>query len=92
MRYFIILVIFRAQKEDSFVKDDYTIPDKLRKIFKFIDFMKSHLNVEESVGEENWTDVEFVVCHSKKRIPGLATELVGMGVRILKERGVKVYS
>ena len=65
-------------------------PEKLSKIFQFINFMKSQCCVGEMFGVEDWHDVEFLVCHSERRTPGLATEIIRTGVRILKERGVKV--
>ena len=40
---------------------------------------------------DTWADVEFITCHSKHRVPGLATKLVSIGVEILKKRGVKVF-
>ena len=65
-------------------------PEKLSKIFQFINFMKSQCCVGDMFGVEDWHDVEFLVCHSERRTPGLATEIIRTGVRILKEREVKV--
>ena len=66
------------------------MPKKLKKIFNFIDFMKSHVDIPRDFHVDTWADVEFLVCHAEVRIPGLGTELVARGVHKLQEMGVKV--
>ena len=86
--------------EDSIDKDssheskaicmDHDIPKKLKQIFDFIDFMKSHVDMTRDFHVDTWADVEFLACHSEKRIPGLGTELIARAVQKLQEMGVKV--
>ena len=52
--------------------------------------MKSHVNISHEFHVETWADVEFLACHSEKRIPGLGTELIARGVEKLQEIGQKV--
>ena len=69
---------------------DDDIPKKLKQISDFIDFMKSHVDMTRDFHVDTWADVEFLACHSEKRIPGLGTELVARAVQKLQEMGVKV--
>ena len=41
-------------------------------------------------GVDEWTDVEFLACHSQLRVPGLGTELVRIGIDMLAVQGTKV--
>ena len=69
---------------------DACLPRKLSSIFTFLDYMKSNVNIEKEYKVDAWADVEFLVCRSDKRVPGLGTELVRRAVGIMEERGVKV--
>ena len=66
------------------------IPEKLQRIFDFIDFMKSHVDLARDYGVETWAEVELLACHSATRVPGLGTELIARGVQKLREDGVEV--
>ena len=65
-------------------------PEKLRKIFEFLDWMKKDLDVARDYGVEEWGDVMILACRSDRRTPGLGTELVRRGLEIMEDRGVKV--
>ena len=70
--------------------DKAVIPEKLQRIFDFIDFMKSHVDLARDYGAETWAEVELLACHSATRVPGLGTELIARGVQKLREDGVEV--
>ena len=67
-------------------------PEKLKKIFTFLDWMKEDLDVARDYGVEEWADVMILACRSDLRTPGLGTELVRRGLEIMEERGVKVFT
>merc|ERR1739838_470499 len=71
---------------------DACLPRKLSSIFTFLDYMKSNVDIEKEYKVDAWADVEFLVCRSDKRGPGLGTELVRRAVGIMEERGVKVIT
>ena len=52
--------------------------------------MKSNVDMAKEYMVDTWADVEFLVCRSDIRVPGLGTELVRRAVVIMEERGVKV--
>ena len=79
-----------SRKESKAICMDDDIPKKLKKIFDFIDYMKSHVDMTRDFHVDTWADVEFLACHSEKRIPGLGTELIARAVEKLQEMGVKV--
>ena len=68
---------------------DLICPGKLREIFQFIEMMRSHLDVASLLGVSQWADLEFLVCHSQLRRPGLGTELVRIGTNMLADSGTK---
>ena len=68
---------------------DLVCPRKLREIFQFIEMMRSHLDVASFLGVSQWADLEFLVCHSQLRRPGLGTELVRIGLNMLADSGTK---
>merc|ERR1712029_1071839 len=70
------------------------IPEKLKKIFDFIECMKSRGDVSLMYNLDTSTaDVEFLVCDSQYRIPGLGTEIIRRGIEILnQEKNVKVIT
>ena len=67
-------------------------PRKLGEIFRFIEMMRSHLDVASMFEVSQWTDLEFLVCHSHLRRPGLGTELVRIGTEMVADSGTKVRS
>ena len=79
-----------SDNEPKSIDNKDVIPKKLRQIFDFIEFMKSHVDIPRDFRVDTWADVEFLVCHAEVRIPGLGTELVARGVQRLQEIGVKV--
>ena len=46
--------------------------------------------MQSQFGVDEWTDVEFLACHSQLRVPGLGTELVRIGMDMLAAQGTKV--
>mgnify|MGYP001469014365 CR=1 FL=1 len=79
-----------SSNEPKAIGKDGDIPKKLNQIFDFIDFMKSHVDIARDFRVDTWADVEFLACHSEKRIPGLGTELVVRAVQKMQEVRVKV--
>ena len=69
---------------------DLICPEKLTEIFNFIEMMRSHLDVGSQFGVSQWADLEFLACHSQRRLPGLGTELVRIGTNMLADTGTKV--
>jgi len=67
-------------------------PEKLKKIFAFLDWMKEDLDVAKDYGVEEWGDVMILACRSDRRTPGLGTELLRRGLEIMEDRGVKVIT
>ena len=67
-------------------------PEKLKKIFAFLDWIKEDLDIARDYGVEEWGDVMILACRSDRRTPGLGTELVRRGLEIMEDRGVKVIT
>jgi len=67
-------------------------PEKLTKIFNFLDWLKKDLDVEKAYKVERWGDVMILACRSDLRVPGLGTALVKEGLSIMEERGIKVFT
>ena len=65
-------------------------PEKLQKIFQFLDWLKEDLDLHGDYGAEEWGDVMILTCRSDLRTPGLGTELVRRAVQTMQDRGVKV--
>ena len=65
-------------------------PEKLQKIFQFLDWLKEDLDLPGDYGAEEWGDVMILTCRSDLRTPGLGTELVRRAVQTMQDRGVKV--
>ena len=80
----------REETELEKEETDLICPRKLREIFNFIEVMRSHLDVGSLFGVSQWADLEFLVCHSQRRVPGLGTELVRIGTNMLADTGTKV--
>ena len=65
-------------------------PEKLKKVFQFLDCLKEELDIARDYGVEEWGDVVILACRSDLRTPGLGTELVSQAIKRVKDRGVKV--
>ena len=87
------LVVFVTDNQTEPEQEEETAlvcPRKLREIFKFIEMMRSHLDVASMLGVSQWADLEFLVSHSHLRRPGLGRELVRIGTEMLADTGTKV--
>ena len=86
------LAVFVTERHGDKAEEDSDLvcPSKLTSIFQFIDGMKSKLDVAGQYGVSQWAEVEFLVCHSQLRVPGLGTELVRIGTNMLADTGTKV--
>ena len=84
---------YSPQPGEATSSPSYSVcPEKLKKIFAFLDWMKEDLDVAGEFGVEEWADVMILACRADKRTPGLGTELVRRGVEIMEDRGVKVIT
>jgi len=92
----VFIIESKNDTETSSQEVQYSIdrcpPSKLSTIFTFLDYMKSHINIEKEYKVNTWGDVEFLVCRSDTRVPGLGTELTRRAVEIMEQRGVKVIT
>ena len=86
------LAIFVTERDGERAEPDpgLVCPSKLQSIFRFIERMKSELDVSSQYGVTQWAEVEFLVCHSEVRVPGLGTELIRIGTNMLADTGTKV--
>ena len=82
---------YSPQPGEATSSPSYSVcPEKLKKIFAFLDWMKEDLDVARDYGVEEWGDVMILACRSDRRTPGLGTELLRRGLEIMEDRGVKV--
>ena len=65
-------------------------PEKLTKIFNFLDQLKRDLDVQKEYKVEEWGDIMILACRSDMRVPGLGTALVKEGIRVMEDRGFSV--
>ena len=65
-------------------------PEKLRKVFAFLDWLKLDLDIGKECEVKEWGDVILITCRSDLRTPGLGTELARRAVQAVRDRGVKV--
>ena len=66
------------------------MPAKFSKIMTLLKIMKNEMNIPRDYKVNTWSDVDFLVCRSDTRIPGLGTQLCKKALAILLQRGVKV--
>ena len=67
-------------------------PAKLSKIFTLLDSMTRGLDMARDYQVSTWGDVDFLVCRSDVRMPGLGTELGRRAVDMQHMRGVRVIT
>jgi len=67
-------------------------PEKLTKIFDFLEWVKKDLDMEKTYKVEKWGDVMILTCRSDIRVPGLGTALVKEGMRVMEDRGIRVLT
>jgi len=67
-------------------------PEKLTKIFNFLDWLKRDLDVQKEYKVEEWGDIMILACRSDTRVPGLGTALVKEGIRVMEDRGFSVLT
>jgi len=67
-------------------------PEKLTKIFNFLDWLKRDLDIEKKYQVEKWGDIMILACRSDIRVPGLGTALVKEGMRVIEDRGIRVLT
>jgi len=67
-------------------------PEKLQKIFNFLELLKKDLTIETEYQVEKWGDIMILACRSDIRVPGLGTALVREGIRVMEERGFTVFT
>ena len=65
-------------------------PEKLTKIFNFLDQLKRGLDVQKDYEVEEWADIMILACRSDTRVPGLGTALAKEGIRVMEDRGFTV--
>ena len=66
------------------------MPAKFSKIMTLLKIMKKEMNIPRDYKVNTWSDVDFLVCRSDTRIPGLGTQLCKTALAILQQRGVQV--
>ena len=66
------------------------MPAKLSKIRTLLKRMQEEMNIPRDYKVNTWSDVNFLVCRSETRVPGLGTQLCKKALAILLQRGVKV--
>ena len=65
-------------------------PEKLTKIFNFLDQLKRDLDVQKDYEVEEWADIMILACRSDTRVPGLGTALAKEGIRVMEDHGFTV--
>ena len=65
-------------------------PEKLTRIFTFLDSLKEDLNIQKNYNVKQWADIMILACRPEARIPGLGTELVKEGMRLMEQQGITV--
>jgi len=67
-------------------------PEKLAKIFNFLEWLKKDLDIEKEYNVDQWGDIMILACRSDIRVPGLGTALVKEGLRVMEDRGFTVFT
>ena len=65
-------------------------PDKMTSILRFLDWVKSGLDVAQVYEVKEWVDLAILCCNTHTRTPGLGTALTLAGLKTAKEKGFKV--
>jgi len=94
----VIIEVEKKQSDSNHLKEEKSCPiyercpEKLQKIFDFLDWLDKNADIENTYQVNQWGDIMILACRSNQRVPGLGTALIEEGIRLMEERGVSVLT
>jgi len=94
----VIIGIVNANDKEEEEEEDKDLPrwrkcpDKMHKIFAFLDHVKRGMDIGQDYGVTQWGDILILACNANRRVPGLGTALTKAALQDMEEKGVKVIT
>ena len=91
-----MIILLYRQSDSNYLKEEKSCPryercpEKLQKIFDFLDWLDKNADIENTYQVNQWGDIMILACRSDQRVPGLGTALIAEGIRLMEEKGVSV--